>query len=68
MPELEICPFCQGKATFVATSTISGYISCIGECKIKTAKFWDEPMTEPANERTKWYYAASKAWNRRSKK
>lgn len=63
--ELERCPFCLGKAILVPTSVCSGYISCIGECGMATKKFWDEPMSEPAESRKKWHEIAVEAWNRR---
>ena len=65
MSELEHCPFCLGRAVLVPTSVCSGHISCIGECGMETAKFWDSPMTSTESQRTKWYEIASAAWNRR---
>ena len=66
MDELESCPFCGGIATLVATSTCSGYISCVGGCGMATHKFWDDPMSEPAEKRRKWHKIAAEAWNRRA--
>jgi hypothetical protein len=67
MAELERCPFCGGESVLVPLSSCNGYIACVGECGIKTAKYWDEPMTSHESERTKWHETATKAWNRRSK-
>lgn len=66
MAELESCPFCGGKSVLVPLSMCSGYVACIGVCKMKTAKFWDDPMTEPEKERIKWHEIATAAWNRRA--
>lgn len=63
--ELVLCPFCGGKSVRVPTSTCSGHIACIGECGMKTAKFWDEPMTKNEGDRVKWYEVAAEKWNRR---
>lgn len=63
--ELKPCPFCGGKAYFIATSGVSGYIACIGDCGIHTGTFWDDPMTAPKDEREKWRDIAVRAWNRR---
>lgn len=63
--ELEKCTFCGGKAILVSLSECSGYISCIGECGINTGRYWDDPMTEPKENRTKWQELATAAWNRR---
>jgi hypothetical protein len=62
--ELKPCPFCGGKSVCVATSTVSGYIYCSG-CDMATNKFWDDPMSEPAENRKKWHEVATSAWNRR---
>lgn len=64
---LKHCPFCGGIATAVATSSCSGYISCVGGCGMATNKFWDEPMSEPKERRRKWNEVAEEAWNRRVK-
>ena len=66
MAELKPCPFCGGEAVIVATSTCGGHIACVGECRMTTGKFWDEPMTSHESERTKWHEIATKAWNRRA--
>ena len=64
MAELKPCPFCGGKAIHIATSTVSGVVYC-RSCDIATSKFWDDPMSEPAESRKKWYELANEAWNRR---
>ena len=64
MAELKPCPFCGGEAMLAATSSCSGLICCVG-CGMKTGKFWDEPMSSPEKERTKWHEIATAAWNRR---
>ena len=65
MPELKPCPFCGGKSIHIATSTISGFIYC-SKCEFSSCKFWDDPMSEPAENRKKWHEIAEKAWNRRA--
>jgi hypothetical protein len=62
--ELKACPFCGGKAVRVVTSTCSGYVYCAG-CDMATHKFWDDPMSEPEENRKKWHEVATMAWNRR---
>lgn len=64
--ELKECPFCGGKAILVPLSNSSGYIACIGKCDMKTGTYWDEPMKEPKENRTKWHDLATAAWNRRA--
>lgn len=64
--ELKSCPFCGGTATLIATSTCTGYVSCVGECGMSTRKFWDVPMCEPVENRRKWHEIAAEAWNRRA--
>ena len=65
--ELKPCPFCGGEAVLVPFSSCSGEIACIGDCNFESAKFWDEPMTNPREaERRKWYEIAAEKWNRRA--
>lgn len=64
-PELKPCPFCGGNAVFVAYSCCSGAIVCIGDCGIRTDKYWDDPMTDPPGERKKWKEVVKEKWNRR---
>ena len=63
--ELKSCPFCGGKATLIPLGESLGYVSCIGECMIRTSVFWDEPMKAPKEKRTPWKEDATSAWNRR---
>ena len=64
--ELKPCPFCGSEAVIIPTSRCSGRIVCIGDCGIRTGKFWDEPMTEPEENQAKWRDLAIEAWNRRA--
>ena len=64
--ELKPCPFCGGEAVLAATSSCSGCISCVGECRMQTDTFWDEPMITSKDQRTKWSEIAEKMWNRRA--
>ncbi len=66
MVELNHCPFCGGKTVLSPDSSCSGQIVCIGECKFKSAKYWDGPMTSPKEERKSWKKIAEEAWNRRA--
>lgn len=66
MAELKPCPFCGGKAIFIHLATCHGEIACIGDCGFKSTDYWDEPMTNPREERVKWYTLAASAWNRRA--
>lgn len=68
MDELRGCPFCGGQAVYIATSSCSGHIACVGDCRMRTDKYWDTPMTNGATERTKWHDVAAAAWNRRNYK
>jgi hypothetical protein len=62
---LKNCPFCGGESIFITLAPCHGYIACIGDCRFNSGDFWDEPMTEGENDRTKWNEIAAKAWNRR---
>lgn len=66
MDEMNHCPFCGGKTVLSPDSSCSGQIVCIGECKFKSAKYWDGPMTSPKEERKSWKEYAAEAWNRRA--
>lgn len=63
MEELKKCPFCGGDAVLVATSVCSGFVSCVGDCKIATSKYWDTMLNHETKE--KWSDKVIKAWNRR---
>ena len=65
MDDLKPCPFCGGRAAQGATSAVSGFVFCT-ECNMATGKFWDEPMTDAAGQRKKWYEVAAEMWNRRA--
>ena len=67
MSELKPCPFCGGEAIYIHTSTVSGYIHCIS-CHMATRKYWDDPMSEAADKRSKWCDIATEAWDRRWKR
>lgn len=66
MAELKPCPFCGGEAVLVATSSCSGHISCVGECKMQTGTFWTTPVFVQESQREKWFYIATEMWNRRA--
>ncbi len=66
MSKLKPCPFCGGEAEYIPLSSSCGRIACVGKCGMRTARFWDEPMTASKDERTKWYEVATSAWNRRA--
>lgn len=62
--ELKPCPFCGGESVFCATSTCSGFIACVGECKIETCVFWDNLLEHEVKK--PWKEKAAQAWNRRA--
>lgn len=39
------------------------FVACVGDCKIKTSKYWDNMFNHEVNE--KWNDKAIQAWNRR---
>ena len=36
------CPFCGGEVVLIPLSICSGFLACVGECRIKTSKYWDD--------------------------
>lgn len=60
---LKPCPHCGGEAVLCATSSCSGFISCVGDCRIETGKFWDTLLEHEVKE--SWKTKAIKLWNRR---